>query len=142
MLQWVVFSLSSKNKKKNKKNPCEKNSYIFSKRVFFIYFREMELLYFRKWKFLAPSFKTFLYFRKKLFELKKYKKKHSEKLSYISRKWNFVVPSFKTLKHCFLKKFLRKIFQQKSYLKFRDECWSSSKIKKMSYTLGWLLIKP
>ena len=50
---------------------------IFSQKNLFLHFGKMELLYFRKWNFLALSIKRF---RRKLSELKKFKKKHSEKM--------------------------------------------------------------
>ena len=51
-------------------------AYIFSKKYFYCISG--------KWNFLALSLKNFLYFRRGLSKLKKLKKAHSEKISYIS----------------------------------------------------------
>ena len=104
-----------KLKLEEKKIHFEKISCFFSKDLFLI-FQEVELsssrlkklLYFRKWNFIAPSSKNFLYFSK-------------QKKFLCFRKWNFLVSRLKTFKH----------FLKKSFLIFREIKLSSTKLKKL-----------
>ena len=43
----------------------------------------MDFLYIGKWNFIASNLKKLLYFRRRLSQLKKLKKNHFEKISYI-----------------------------------------------------------
>ena len=53
-------SQAQKKIKKCKKNPLWKKFLFFPKKTnFFQYFEKMELLYFRKWNFIAPRLKNF-----------------------------------------------------------------------------------
>ena len=90
--------------------------------------------------------KLFLFFWKKfLFLIFRYGTLQPQALNifYIFLKKNFLIfpdgtfqcKAQKTKKKSFLH------FSEKKLLLFQDDCWSSRKIKKISYALGWLLIK-
>ena len=104
--------------------------YFFQKRFFFS---------FRKWNFLAPSLKSFLYFRKEFPKLKKLKKKHSEKCSYIFSKTAFLVFQEIELSSPKIRKFregtfqAQKIKKPKKFLIYLEMELSCSKLKKLIF---------
>ena len=98
------------------------------------------LLYFRKWNFLAPRLKKFLYFRKymnflasyfsyvlrrKFTSSKKYKKRRSENISYIFSKSSIRYISRNRTFSYFLKKQHSVYFEKQNFLIFSKKFFSS-----------------
>ena len=123
MVQWIGKSskywgyLAHVPARNPKKNYPEKTFFIFPKKNFFLIFRYGTLQ--------PQALNIFYIFLKKIFLM--------------FPDGTFRCKAQKTKKKTPWKSFLH--FSEKKLLLFQDDCWSSRKIKKISYALGWLLIK-